>query len=352
MSFKEILGQPHALERVGNFLKTGRLPHGLAFTGPRGTGKKLLALGLVKAHYCAGTEGDFCDACPNCARINHGNHPDVYLLGLSDAEPFYKIETLRTRVLKRVYMASVEGGPKFFILDDAHRMQSAGQNAILKTLEEPPEGVHLILLADELSALLSTVRSRLQVVHLRPLTLADLTTIAKRNWPEAENADIELAVRFARGSAARAGEILADAGTFLEAKRVVVKALAAAEGRNALRSAEAIISTVGSAGFAPDVGQRHRRRAKAARILDIVLIALRDAALLEAGGDESLIINADQIQPIREFGSRVGLEKLLKSARFVQDARKQLTFNVNVDMMLKQMVLELAASRREAILQE
>jgi len=352
MSFSDILGQQYALERVGNFLKTGRLPHGIAFSGPRGTGKKLLALGLVKAHYCTGANGDFCDRCPNCARIDHGNHPDVHLLELTDKDPHYRIETLRERLLKRVYTASVEGILKFFIVDKAHRIPPAGQNAILKTLEEPPEGTHILLLVEELSALLPTVRSRLQVVHMRPLPPAALATIARRNWPDADETDVALAVRFARGSAARVGEILADGGAFLEAKCLVVKALAAATEANALRCAEAIIGAVGAAGFAADVGQRHQRRAKAARVLDIVLVALRDAAMLEAGADESAIINADQLDALKKLGARVGLEGLLGNARFVQEARKQLAFNVNVDMMLKRMILELAAPRREAVLQE
>jgi len=350
MPFSDILGQPHALERVRNFLAVRRMSHGTAIVGPRGTGKKLLALSLAKAHYCLNEKDDFCDQCVNCLRIAHGNHPDVYLLELASNEPRYKIERLRSEFLEHIYISSVEGGPKFFIVDEANKLLAIGQNAILKTLEEPPEATHILLLAEELSSLLPTVRSRVQVIHMRPLPQRDLETIAKSENPDADPEAVALATRFARGSAERVREILSD-DNYLEAKRMVVDALAKINPKKILGSAEILIKAVGSVAFASDIGQRHQRRAKAAAVLDIIVIALRDAAMRDAGADETRIMNIDQLDAVDALASRLGLENILKMSRFIQDARQKMIINVNIDMMLKQMVLELAASQKQAVLQ-
>jgi len=349
MPFEDILGQKRAVDRVRGFLTSSRLPHAVALAGPRGAGKKLLALALAKSAYCKTRKDDFCDTCVQCKRINHNNHPDVYLLSLTNKEPSYKIATLREAFISRVYVASVEGGPKFFIIDDAHKMTPAGQNAILKTLEEPPESTQILLLVEELHALLPTVRSRLQTVYLRPLADEELSNIAKKAHPEVSGPDMAFALRFARGSAARALEILDKGGAFLEVKRAVVSALAQVKPKRVLKAIDELTGVVGSAALTADVGGRHARRAKAAGVTELILLALRDAAVLAAAGEDSLIINADQMTQIRSIADKLGLETVLRLTRLVQRARQALGVNVNVDVMLKRIMLEFAAAAPVAI---
>ena len=348
MSIDRVLGQAHAIGRIKGLLSGDRVPHAMAFAGPRGTGKRMAAVGVAKTLVCAERSGDFCDACIQCQRVEHGNHPNIYFLALKPKEPAYRIATLREELLHPVYMAAVEEGPKLFILDDAHKIPPAGQNAILKTLEEPPAGTLIILLVEELPALLDTVRSRLQVVSFAPVEAEVMRERIRELRPEAAGDQVELAVRFARGSFARALEILDGGDAFLEAKRRIVAAMASATPDKVLTIADEMLATVGQAAMATDVSERHARRSRAAGAAEVMLLALRDAALLAAAGDESKVVNADQVGALRALGARLGVEGACRMAELVRRSRQQLTFNVNADMMMKRLALELASPGRSA----
>jgi DNA polymerase-3 subunit delta' len=348
MPFNDIIGQEHALGRVKTFIGTDRIPHAMGFVGPRGTGKRMAALALAKALHCSEVSRDFCDSCTQCNRINHGNHPEVWLFELPATEANYRIDGLREEFLRPVYIASAEGGPKVFIIDSAHRIAPAGQNAILKTLEEPPAGTYIILLAEELSALLGTVRSRLQVVNFAPLGLEALASIVGRLRPDAGVQEMDLAARFARGSVERALELLEAGGAFLDAKRAVVSAMAGVKPGAALQAADRMIGAVGAAEMATNVSERHVRRGKASGVLEIMLLALRDAALIASGGDPAGVVNADQLGEIRSLAGRLGAEGACRFAGKVEQCRHELAVNVYVDMMFKRLALELASMRRSA----
>src|ERR1044071_1454522 len=146
MGFSEIFGHGKQIEALRSALRIGRLHHAYLFLGPEGIGKRKVALALGKAIHCAAANGDFCCDCANCARIVNANHPDVRVIGPLPDKKEISIQQVR-EIERQLSLRSFSGKRKIAIIDPATLMNLSAQNALLKTLEEPPQGSLLILIA-------------------------------------------------------------------------------------------------------------------------------------------------------------------------------------------------------------
>lgn len=180
MPFREILGQDTAIEILTRAVGSQRLHHAYRFEGPDGVGKEMAALGLARCLVCERpSNGLACCTCSACRRASTiaveppqvPQHPDVVLLGrglyppavLGTSSPETSaigIEQVRKMVLSRIGFSSHEGRALVFIVRDADELSQGAANAMLKTLEEPPQRVHFILLTSRPNRLLDTIRSR------------------------------------------------------------------------------------------------------------------------------------------------------------------------------------------------
>lgn len=137
------------------------VPQSVIFAGPEGVGKRAMALALAQAVNCPNQkDGDACGTCPTCTRILRGDHYDVVLITNDDGAATIKIEELRDRVLDVVGYRPFEAQKRVFIIDPADAVTEAGQDALLKTLEEPPPSALLLLITAYPDSLLRTVQSR------------------------------------------------------------------------------------------------------------------------------------------------------------------------------------------------
>jgi DNA polymerase-3 subunit delta' len=207
VGFDNILGQKHAVSLLQRAIETGRLPHALLFTGPKGVGRFLTAIMVTKALNCLGRiKGDCCDGCPVCTKIAKGIHPDVHLVAPEGAS--LKINQIRS-LAQEAALRPYEGRRKVFILDEAETMTEQAQNALLKTLEEPPGATLLILIAPEASALLPPITSRCSQIRFAPLPE---TTIAARLQEQGcDQGEAHLLASLAGGSLGRAQAVRGNA---------------------------------------------------------------------------------------------------------------------------------------------
>ncbi len=154
----------------------GRLPHALLFAGPDGVGKRSVALALAAWAQCEVGGDDACGSCAACRQVAAGTHPDVHVVGVPQGKKEIGVD--RARDVKRfVQLKPMRDRFKLAVIDDAHMLTVAAQNALLKTLEEPPERSCLILVANNPDALLPTVRSRCQRVLFAPLPRAAVVAV-------------------------------------------------------------------------------------------------------------------------------------------------------------------------------
>lgn len=157
-TFEEIVGQEHIVRTLQNALNSNKIAHAYLFTGPRGTGKTSMARLFAKALNCEEGFGHICNHCDNCKSITEGNHPDIVEL---DAASNSRVEEIRN-IIDRVNFAPIKGKYKVYIIDEVHMLSNSAFNALLKTLEEPPENVVFILATTEPHKVLPTIVSRCQ----------------------------------------------------------------------------------------------------------------------------------------------------------------------------------------------
>ena len=204
-------GQDAALAAAAAMIGTAP-PHALLIVGPGGSGKTTLALDIAAALLCEATiEARPCRECRACRMVEHANHPDLHRLGPEGPGGQIRIggrsgEPRGVRDLaSALALLPVEGGARVAIVEQAHRMNEDAQSALLKTLEEPPAGVLVVLCADEEERLLPTVRSRCARLRLGPVGTRDIEALLA----ETGLADAPTAARLARLSAGRPGLALA-----------------------------------------------------------------------------------------------------------------------------------------------
>jgi DNA polymerase-3 subunit gamma/tau len=169
-TFEEVAGQEHIVKTLKNALATGKLAHAYLFAGPRGTGKTTMAKLLAKALNCDEGIGHQCNECKNCKAIIEGTHPDVLEL---DAASNNGVDEIR-ELIDKVKYGTILGRYKVYIIDEVHMLSTGAFNALLKTLEEPPEHVIFILATTEPHKILPTILSRCQRYDFTKLSDKDI----------------------------------------------------------------------------------------------------------------------------------------------------------------------------------
>jgi DNA polymerase-3 subunit delta' len=276
MPFSAILGHRQACDMLRAAVARGRVPQSLLFSGPDGVGKRTTAVALAQALNCPrAREGDGCGTCPTCQRIARGQHADVVTLDQGEAASI-KIQALRDRVLDVAGYRPFEGARRVFIIDPADALTAQAQDALLKTLEEPPSTTILVLITAYPDTLLPTVQSRCRRLRFGLLSRADVVRVLV----EQGGVDPSAARTIAATSGGSVAAALAGAAVDAENDRQAAIQLLESAAREApagrLRAADR---------FAKHGSKRRDRDALGSR-LALVTSLLRDLAAAEAGAKD------------------------------------------------------------------
>jgi DNA polymerase-3 subunit delta' len=338
MPFSEIIGQDRALGALRASLARGALHHAYLFAGPEGVGKAKAARLLAQAANCDAPAAERpCGACAPCRKIARGTHPDVFHLAEERAmakagrwEPKggrmpskdIVVDQVRDVVDRRLALKRFEGRHRFVIVDPADAMNAAAQNALLKTLEEPPDDTTLVLVASSPDALLPTVRSRCARVPFAPLSDA---VVAERL----------VALRGVDGDAARAAAALAG-GSLGRALALDPKALAAREG--AVAAAAALDPDDASTWIA--YAAAHGKGREAARELCLLLeVWLRDVLALQAAGEAAPLAVPDLRGAAASAAAALSPAEALRRIDASRDAAAALVQNAAPALALERMLI-------------
>ena len=212
-TFKDLVGQQHVTETLANAIRNNRVAHAYIFSGARGVGKTTAARIVAKALNCAkGPTPEPCGECDSCKEIAAGSSLDVIEIDAASNRGIDQIRELR----EMVRYAPAAARTKVVILDEAHMLTGEASNALLKTLEEPPDRVIFVMATTQPEDLVDTIRSRSQHFHFRALTFAEITQrleeIASRENLKIEQGALSVIARIAEGS-------LRDALSLLEQAR-------------------------------------------------------------------------------------------------------------------------------------
>ena len=234
MDFGALLGNDRLKENMAQSLEKQHISHFYLISGPKGSGKHTLARLLAAAIMCRGGKRP-CMVCPSCRKIRDGNHPDF--ITVDDPEKKTVPVDLIRQARADMYVRPNESDYKIYLFPRAQDMGLPGQNALLKVLEEPPKYGIFLLLTDNPDKLLPTVRSRCTELKMQALPEAVLRTRLRKDFPQAEEADVDAAVSRSGGFLGQAQELMENGGTLPSQTEEFAQALAS---RNALALTEVL----------------------------------------------------------------------------------------------------------------
>ncbi|MCS7286991.1 MAG: DNA polymerase III subunit delta' [Anaerolineae bacterium] len=320
---RRLIGHEWALEFLENAIRRGDVSHSYLFTGPRGVGKRTLALEFAKA-LCCRVSLPPCGHCRDCRDVAQGRHPDVKVLEPDNSS--IKIEQIR-ELQREAFLAPHRSPYRIFIIADTEKATPEAANSLLKTLEEPPPHSIFILTALSADLLLPTIVSRCQVLNLRPLPDDLIREFLEKKWG-IESSRASLLARISEGCVGKAVEFLKEERTFrertedLEAFLRLIKS----DTITRLEWAEAI--------------SKEREEERVQEMVKRWILALRDMLLL-LEGMQDMVVNVDFKDELRAVATKLGKEKIrsgLKDLRFILEA---LSRNANLRIVLDVLVLKL-----------
>jgi DNA polymerase-3 subunit delta' len=318
MSFSRIIGYDRNISLLRRALATGKLSHAYLFNGIDNSGMKEVAIALVEAIFCNGTDG--CEACPSCRKIAGLRHPDLHLLQPDGV--FIKIDQIR-ELQRELSYRPFEAPKKACIIEDADKMNPSAANSFLKTLEEPPGDAILILITTRVNAVLPTILSRCQ--QLRFPSLSTETIASQLRDKGADDDSARIAAALAGGSIERAAEILED--DWLQSRKSLLEkvvGLTPGEVSPLFAAAE----------------ESAKDKESAIHLVDLLNVFWRDVLLTRTGSPE--IINTDLSSLIRSISDRNTLESVIEKLERISRTRQALTRNANPRLAVEVLFMGLA----------
>jgi DNA polymerase-3 subunit delta' len=319
MPFERIAGHQRVLGLLQRSIAADTLPPSLIFVGPEGVGKRTVAISAAQALNCEkGRVG--CGTCSTCRRIARGVHSDVQLV-LPGETGSIKIEQIRGALDQSMYRP-FEGRRRVTIVDEAHALMVPAQNALLKTLEEPPSTSVFMLVTSRPDALLPTVRSRCSLVRFSRLSAADVAQVLERDHQYSARQAAAVAAA-SDGSIGRA--LAGEADEFADARGDAEGLLRASRQRRSPRDRIEGAKDLVKGGGGPASAERDHLGLRLHAMSSIA----RDLGLLASGGNKTLLANGDLQPQLEKLGSSVDAGDALRMFEAIEEAQEALERNVS-----------------------
>ena len=321
--FSDIIGQDMIKEHLMNALKTGNISHAYIINGERYSGKEYIAKVFAMALQCEKGDVDPCNECHACKQALSSNQPDTILL-THEKPNVITVDDIREQINNDIVIKPYACERKIYIINEAEKMNVQAQNALLKTLEEPPEYAVIIILTTNVDALLPTIVSRCVVLNMKPVD-DELVKEFLMEYVQVPDYKAEVCAAFARGNLGKA-KILANSEEF---DKINTEAIALLKHIDEMNVNEISIA----------IKQMNEYKLEINDYLDILAIWYRDALMFKATADANNLIFRDEIKFIKQTASRStyeGLEIILKA---LDKAKARLSANVSFDLTMELLLL-------------
>lgn len=311
MSFKDIKGQPNAINILKKSIQRDRISQCFLFYGPPGVGKYLTALTFAKVLNCNKLKLEACNECLSCIKISNLNHPDVIIINSDSKKSTIKIDDIR-RLQSNINLKCYESDRKICIIRDAERMTPEAENSSLKTLEDVPPQTIIILVSSNLQNMSSTVVSRCQLLKFRPLSYDIISQIVKRELNLSSD-ELDYVVALSEGSLEKVFNFSNQ--KLLSQRDNLIKILGG-------RKEELLFYT-----------PEYNSRQDVINILDIMLSWYKDIFLIKNGLDK-LVSNKDKIQMLNKNSQNIELDKLIVIIDSIMDTKRDVINNANIKLVI------------------
>ena len=321
--FKDVVGHKDILKYISSAVENNRVSHAYILNGERGSGKKMLANLFAMTLLCETGDNEPCGKCHSCKQAESGNHPDI--IRVTHEKPnSISVDDIRTQVNNTVDIKPYQGPYKVYIIPQADMMTPQAQNAILKTIEEPPSYAVFLLLTENAETLLPTINSRCVMLKLRNIKDTLIKKYLMENL-EIPDYKADMCTAFAQGNMGRA-IMLANSDHFNEIREEAVQLL---KHISEMELNEIVAAVKNISVYKLEITD----------YLDIIMIWYRDVLLYKATKEIDKVVFKDQLQSIKEQArksSYEGIELILES---LEKAKARLKANVNFDLVMELLFL-------------
>ena len=318
VSFNNIIGHEEIIRHLKNAMTTGKISHSYIFTGRPGSGKKLLATTYAMTLQCEAGGTEPCQKCDSCKKAMGKNHPDIIMVN-HEKPGTITIDEVRDQVIHDVAIKPYCSQHKIYIIPDAEMMTVQAQNAILKTIEEPPEYAVIMLLTSNIDSLLPTIRSRCVRLDLK---VVDDSLVKEYLMEHLQVPDYqaEIDASYAQGSIGKAKEA-ATSQEFADMTANALKILKYANSMEVYELTEAIKTLTADKNNINDY-------------LDIFQFWFRDVLMFKATREIDNLVFKQEINFIREQASERSYENIEKILEALEKTKVRLRANVNLELAL------------------
>ncbi|GAA0266726.1 DNA polymerase III subunit delta' [Muricomes sp. OA1] len=323
--FKDVVGHKNIIQYIGNAVKTDKVSHAYIMNGEKGAGKKLLANLFAMSLQCQNREedGDACGKCQSCKQAMNHNQPDI--IKVTHEKPnTISIDDIREQVNNDIVIKPYSSRYKIYIIADADMMSVQAQNAILKTIEEPPEYAVIMLLTENAETLLPTIRSRCVMLKLRNIKdqLVKKYLMEQMQVPDYK---ADVCVAFAQGNMGKA-IMLATSEHFNEIKEEAVHLL---RNINDLDLNELIEAVKRCMSYKLEITD----------YMDVIAVWYRDVLIYKATRNVDRVVFSDQLKYIKERASKSSYEGIEIILDALEKAKSRLKANVNFELTMELLLL-------------
>ncbi|MDO5425839.1 MAG: DNA polymerase III subunit delta' [Eubacteriales bacterium] len=321
-AFEKIMGHTQAITHLENAIKQNKVSHAYIFNGEKGCGKKLLAQEFAKMLQCQEPDPP-CGKCRSCLQSESGNHPDI--IRITHEKPgSIGVEDIRTQLIGDVQIKPYSSPYKVYIVPDAEKMTIQAQNALLKTIEEPPAYAVILLLTTNSSVFLPTILSRCVMITMKPVPDEQVRQYLMEHV-QIPDYQADICVAFAQGNIGK-GVQLASSETFQEIKAAALNL--------AMHIPDMEISEINQ-----NVKDVSVFKVDIQDYLDLLAIWYRDALYFKAAKDVNGVVFKEHINTIVEQTSKASYEGISRILEALQKAKQRLNANVNFDLTMELLFL-------------
>nr|WP_296441853.1 DNA polymerase III subunit delta' [uncultured Acetatifactor sp.] len=321
--FQDIIGQQQIKEHLQNAISTGKISHAYIINGEKSSGKEFIAKVFAMALQCERGGTEPCQECRSCKQALSGNHPDIIKV-VHEKPNTISVDDIRTQVNGDIAVKPYSSAYKVYVINEAEKMTPQAQNAILKTLEEPPEYAVLLLLTANVNSLLPTIRSRCVVLDMKPVADSLVKEYLCRQLAVPDY-KAEVCAAFARGNVGKA-KMLATSEEF---ENVKAEALALLKYIQDMDLNEIVAA----------VKKIMQYKLEIQDYLDICAIWYRDALLFKATSDMNHLIFREEIQALRRTAQRSSYEGIENIIKALDTAKRRLDANVNFELVMQLLMM-------------
>lgn len=323
--FQDIIGQEQIKEHLQNALSTGKISHAYIINGEKSSGKEFIAKIFAMALQCEQEGVEPCNECRSCKQALSKNQPDI--IYVSHEKPnTISVDDIRAQVNNDVAIKPYSSKYKVYIINEAEKMTPQAQNAILKTLEEPPAYAVILLLVSNMNSLLPTILSRCVTLNMKPVR-DELVRKFLMEELQVPDYKANVCVGFARGNVGKA-KLLASSEEF---ENIKAEALSLLKYIKDMEMQEIVAA----------IKKINEYKLEIQDYFDIIAIWYRDVLLFKATMDANQLIFRDEVQTLRKIAARCSYEGIERVIQALSTAKKRMEANVNFDLLMELLLLEI-----------